>query len=89
MQMKCHDLYNEKEDVCSMPCEKDADCFDPEAKCQNTKCVPLNAEEPDDETTDEESDSEVKDDENSLEDDPINDDDKKAKKSSGCSSLML
>lgn len=94
MTMKCHEQYNGKEDVCSMPCSKDADCFDADAECQKSRCVPLGTvSNDDDETsdgdTDGETDGEINDDGSTLEDDPISDEDTSKKKSDGCSALMM
>ncbi|HDT11568.1 MAG TPA: hypothetical protein ENN58_02390, partial [bacterium] len=86
MSMKCHELYNSKEDVCSMPCQSDADCFDEEAICKSSQCVSAEGSEvPDGEETDEDTiDEETTD--SDLEDDPI---EEEKKKKSGCSIVVL
>ena len=59
--MKCHKLYNGKENICGMPCEEDSDCLDPddEAKCVKSRCV--SAEEAEADETDTEDDAEAAD----------------------------
>jgi hypothetical protein len=90
MSMKCHDVYSEKEDVCSMPCQTDKDCFDDGAVCKNTKCVDPDGsveENDEDETTDTDVE-EMIDEDTGFEDDPVVEDDDKKKKS-GCSITVI
>ncbi|MBO4711838.1 S8 family serine peptidase [bacterium] len=89
MSMKCHKLYNEKENICGMPCREDSDCVDENAKCSDSRCVPLN--DPDETDTSADADSEADDGADSGSDDDMNlDDDQPAKKkSSGCSAITL
>ena len=100
MSMKCHKLYNEKENICGMPCEEDGDCVDENAKCSNSRCVPLDYKDDSDSDTDtdpdtgDDADDTVSDEEPAADDsdDEINlDDDQpaKKKKSSGCSITTL
>ena len=97
--MKCHKLYNEKENICGMPCEEDADCADENAKCSDSRCVPAGeADEPDteddsDAATDGDNPDTASDDEPAEDSDDMNldDDDQpaKKKKSSGCAITNL
>ena len=61
--MKCHKLYNEKTDICGMPCEEDEDCVDENAKCSKSRCVPLDykedEEKPDSDETDSDTDADT------------------------------
>ena len=95
--MKCHKLYNEKTNICGMPCEEDADCVDENAKCSNSRCVPLSEpDETDTDVTDTDNDGDngdtVSDEEPAdSSDDEMNldDDQPKKKKSSGCAITTL
>ena len=92
--MKCHKRYNEKENICGMPCEEDLDCVDENAKCSDSRCVPLDYKEESD-TDDTESDADedaVSDEEpadDSEDDMTLDDDQPKEKKSSGCAITNL
>ncbi|HNW81973.1 MAG TPA: S8 family serine peptidase [bacterium] len=93
MQMKCHGVYNGKENVCSMPCTTAADCYDETAECVDSQCVLIGSGNDDDTIVSDEdslsgSDSEVGD-ESSFEDDPVPDENTKSKKDSGCSAIIL
>ena len=72
--MKCHKRYNEKENICGMPCEEDLDCVDEHAKCSNSRCVPLNYKEEEEPETDADAESET-DDDNGEENEPVSDED--------------
>ena len=48
----CHKNYNDKSDVCAMGCQKDEDCMSENAKCSDSRCVPLDYEEESDTDTD-------------------------------------
>ena len=94
--MKCHKLYNEKENICGMPCEEDLDCVDENAKCSNSRCVPLNEHDETDSDTDTASDEDTDTGDTASDetvddsDDMTLDDDQPAKKkSSGCSVTTL
>ena len=88
--LKCHKLYNEKTNICGMPCEEDEDCVDENAKCSDSRCVPLN--EPDETETDEDTEPAVEDEDTVDDSDDemtLDDDQPKKKKSSGCSVITL
>ena len=91
--MKCHKLYNGKENICSMPCEGDADCADENAVCSNSRCVPADeADATDTEADGDEGDSAADEEttDDSDDDMTLDDDDKPAKKkSSGCAITNL
>ena len=102
--MKCHKLYNEKTNICSMPCEEDDDCFDENAKCSNSRCVPLDYKEEGDSDTDSDADTASDDDgaeagetvsdeepaENSDDDMTLDDNQpEKKKKTGGCSVITI
>ncbi|MGI6394681.1 MAG: S8 family serine peptidase [bacterium] len=87
MQMKCHERYDEKEDVCNMPCRQNSDCFDIDAECVDSRCVSAGDTKNDDDDK-EENDTETADDDQSLEDDIVPDDNK-SKKSKGCSVVTI
>jgi len=57
--MKCHKRYNEKENICAMPCEEDLDCVDEKAKCFKSRCVPLDYKEESDSDTDTDTDADT------------------------------
>ena len=87
MTMKCHEYYDGNENVCSMPCQADGDCQDPDAECKDSVCVKAGSETSDDEVSDEETDGEVSDEETTeTEEIP---DTKTDKKSDGCSLIVL
>lgn len=89
MQMKCHEAYNDKENVCAMPCESAADCHDETAECKDSQCVAIGSGNDDDAVSDENSDGETGD-ESSFEDDPVPDENNTtSKKDSGCSAIIL
>ena len=74
MSMKCHKLYNEQTDICGMPCEEDEDCVDENAKCLDSRCVPLDYSDETDTAADndnqpDEGDTEA-DDDMTTDDDP-------------------
>ena len=90
--MKCHEQYNGKQDVCSMPCESDVGCHDDTAECKDSVCVLAGGETSDDEVTDEETDEEVTDEETSDEENTETEeipDTNTTKKSDGCFLLIL
>ena len=91
--MKCHKLYNGKENICSMPCEGDADCVDENAVCSKSRCVPADeADATDTEADGDEGDSAADEEttDDSDDDMTLDDDDKPAKKkSSGCAITNL
>jgi hypothetical protein len=92
MSMKCHKLYNEKTNICGMPCREDIDCVDDNAKCSDSRCVPLNEPDETDTETDDAGDT-VSDEEpaDDSDDDMNLDDDQpaKKKKSGGCAITTL
>ncbi len=90
-KMVCHSEFSEKQDICSLPCKSDSECFDDNAQCDNGHCVAKDGGENPDETTDESADTESPDADtgNSMEDDPIPDESNHSKSSSGCSSLII
>ncbi|HRZ80363.1 MAG TPA: hypothetical protein P5044_10165, partial [bacterium] len=92
MQMKCHEQYNEKENVCAMPCTTAADCYDETAECIDSQCILIGSSGDDDTIADDDaldSDTETGD-ESSFEDDPVPDENTTtSKKDSGCSAIIL
>lgn len=92
MQMKCHGQYNEKENVCAMPCTTAADCYDETAECVDSQCILIGSGGDDDTIADDDSlDSDTETgDESSFEDDPVPDENTTtSKKDSGCSAIIL
>jgi Subtilisin-like serine proteases len=96
MSMKCHKRYNEKENICGMPCKEDLDCVDENAKCSNSRCVPLDYKEESDSDTDADTESDADGDEDAVSDEEptddemnLDDDQPKKKKSSGCAITNL
>ncbi|MBP5406023.1 S8 family serine peptidase [bacterium] len=89
--MKCHKLYNEKTNICGMPCEEDHDCVDENAKCSDSRCVPLN--EPDETDTEDDKTPDDGDEENISDGETAASDDGMAtgnsKSSDGCSVTTL
>ena len=89
MTMKCHEQYDSKQDVCSMPCETAADCHDETAECQDSVCVLAGGETSDDDSmTDEEMTDEEVSDEETTETEEIPDTNT-TKKSDGCSLIVI
>ncbi|MCK5808419.1 S8 family serine peptidase [bacterium] len=88
-KMVCHDLFSEKEELCSLPCQDDTQCFDDNAECDEGHCV-AKGETPDESTDEAASDNETTDSDtgSSMEDDPVPDD-SNTKKSDGCSLLLI
>ncbi len=88
--MVCHKNYNDKGAVCAMPCERDRDCMGEDAKCLDSKCVPLDYDGEEETDSDAGSDVDViasdadSTDDMNFDDDPAPEKDKD-KKSSGCS----
>ncbi|MBP5435666.1 S8 family serine peptidase [bacterium] len=88
--MVCHKNYNDKGAVCAMPCERDRDCMGEDAKCLDSKCVPLDYDGEEETDSDAGSDVDViasdadSADDMNFDDDPEPEKDKD-KKSSGCS----
>ena len=91
--LECHNLISGKEDVCSMACSEDADCFDENAECSAGVCIPIgSSEDPDEDPDGEIDDSSTP----NSEDDVIPDeegaddsDDDSKKKDDGCSLIIL
>ena len=89
MTMKCHEQYDSKQDVCSMPCETAADCHDETAECKDSVCVLAGGETSDDDSmTDEEMTDEEVSDEETTETEEIPDTNT-TKKSDGCSLIVI
>jgi len=89
MSMKCHELYDGKEDVCSLPCSTDSDCFDSNAKCKSSQCVPADSSEIPDDDDDSDTEEPLDDDDGGLKDDWVDDKKDDTKKKSGCSVTVL